>query len=118
MDFNYKKDFPDVIKRKELCKQLLNKEPNKVPVVLEKDPRCKIKQIKTKHLIMKKCTVNSFLLMIKNKLNMQDKQALFLSAKGKYNIMGEQTMGEIYNKYKDKEDGFLYIIYSIELVYG
>ena len=118
MEFNYKKANPDVNKRRELSNELISKEPNKVPVILEKDPRCKIQQVKTKHLLLKNCTVNTFLLAIKNKLKLPENEALFLSAKGKYNIMGEQSMGEIYSKYKDKEDGFLYIIYSSELIYG
>ena len=45
-------------------------------------------------------------------------EALFLSAKGKYNLIGESTIANVYNTYKDKEDGFLYIMYSSVLVYG
>ena len=51
-------------------------------------------------------------------MQLSEGQALFLSAKGKYNITGEKTMGEIYEIFKDKEDGFLYIMYSTELVFG
>ena len=39
-------------------------------------------------------------------------------AKGKYSITGETTIDEVYKKYKDKEDNFLYIMYSTQLVYG
>ena len=119
MQFKFKKDVPDVQKRKQQCNILLIKEPDKVPVIIEKDPSCKLEPMKsTKHLIMKKFTVNKLLLMIKNILKLDEGEALFLAAKGKYNIMGEQTMGEVYTKFKDKEDNFLYIAYSSELVYG
>ena len=56
--------------------------------------------------------------MIKKLLKLPEEEALFLSAKGKYNITGEKTIEEIYKTYKDKQDGFLYIMYSSELVYG
>ena len=49
---------------------------------------------------------------------MPEEEALFLSAKGKYNINGERSINDVYNAYKDKEDGFLYIMYSSELIYG
>ena len=42
----------------------------------------------------------------------------FVVVKGKYTISGGKTMGSIYNSYKDKDDGFLYITYSAELIYG
>ena len=44
--------------------------------------------------------------------------ALFLTAKGKYSITGQKSMSQIYKDFKDKEDGFLYIGYTTELVYG
>lgn len=119
MEFQFKKECPDVEKRKNHCKILLVKEPTKVPVILEKDPTCKLAGIhKTKHLILKKFTVNKFQRMIKDLLKLPEEEALFLSIKGKYTITGEKTMDEVYQKYKDKEDGFLYITYSSEVIYG
>ena len=47
-----------------------------------------------------------------------ENEALFFVVKGKYSISGEKTMGQIYNDYKDKEDGFLYITYSSEIFFG
>ena len=51
-------------------------------------------------------------------MEISNETAIFLAAKGKYNLVGEKTMGEIYKLYKDKEDGFVYIMYSSVLVYG
>ena len=39
-------------------------------------------------------------------------------AKGKHIISGEITMNDVYEKYSDKEDGFLYITYMGELAWG
>ena len=112
MEFQFKILNPDKDKRKEQCRLLLIKEPDKVPIILEKDPLCQLPAIKkTRHLIKKDFTINKFLLIIKRLMKLPQEEALFLAAKGKYNLV-------IYNTYKDKEDGFLYIMYSSVLVYG
>ena len=119
MEFQYKKEIPDLEKRKEQLKILQLKNPNKIPIILEKAPICKFEGIqKTRFLINKDFTVSKFQLMIKKLLKLPEEEALFFSAKGKYNITGEKTIEEIYKTYKDKQDGFLYIMYSSELVYG
>ena len=119
MEFQFKKQNPDKEKRKQQCHILLLREPDKVPIILEKDPLCNLEGIKkTRHLIKRDFTVNKFLLIIKKLMKLPEGEALFLAAKGKYNLVGESTIGEVYKNYKDKEDGFLYIMYSSVLVYG
>ena len=119
MEFQFKILNPDKDKRKEQCRLLLIKEPDKVPIILEKDPLCQLPAIKkTRHLIKKEFTINKFLLIIKRLMKLPQEEALFLAAKGKYNLVGASTIASIYNTYKDKEDGFLYIMYSSVLVYG
>jgi|JI102314A2RNA_FD_contig_31_3280199_length_713_multi_2_in_0_out_0_1 GABA(A) receptor-associated protein len=43
--------------------------------------------------------------------------SLFLLVDGKKVIQQSLTVGELYDKYK-KEDGFLYIVYTSEVVSG
>ena len=118
MEYNFKKTFSD-IERKNKCDALLIKCPNCVPVILEKDPNCKIPAIKTtKFLVLKESTINEFIKKIKELIKMSELEAIFLAVKGKYAISGQKTMEEIYENYKDKQDGFLYITYSSELIYG
>ena len=50
-------------------------------------------------------------------MKLPEEEALFLSVKGKYSISGQKIMENVYNTYKD-EDGFLYIMYTSELIYG
>ena len=119
MQFKYKKDYPDVEKRKNQCQNLLAKEPTKIPLILEKDPECRLEGIKkTKHLILKKMTIQKFQLMIRNVMKLSEGEVLFYSINGKYALTGEKTMGDVYEKYKDKEDGFLYIMYSSKVFSG
>ena len=118
MEFKYKK-FTSEKNRKIQCNSLLIKNPNSIPVILEKDPKSKIKDIKkSKFLIQKDFTVNQFTQMIRGIMQLSELEAIFFVVKGKYTISGDRTMGDIYNLYKDKVDGFLYITYSSELIYG
>ena len=119
MEFRYKQEVKNVEQRKKYSQILLMNNPKKVPIILEKDPNCGIHGIeKTKFLIEKDFTIAQFQLLLRSLMKMQNTDAFFLLAKGKYTLIGEHTMYDIYKKYKDKEDGFLYIIYSTELVYG
>ena len=119
MENKFKKENPDKQKRKELVDSLIRNNPGKIPVILEKEASSKLPSIKkTRYLFPENFTINVFLLQIKKTLKIPEETALFLAAKGKYNLIGEKTMGEIYKLYKDKEDGFVYIMYSSVLVYG
>ena len=119
MENKFKKENPDKQKRKELVDSLIRNNPGKIPVILEKEASSELPSIKkTRYLFPENFTINEFLLQIKKTLEIPEETALFLAAKGKYNLIGEKTMGEIYKLYKDKEDGFVYIMYSSVLVYG
>ena len=117
MEFKYKLTKDKETRKKE-SQSLREKYPDYLPIVLEKDPTCRLKELKkTKYLLQKKYTVNQFLQEIREKVEMQEGEALFLQAKLKYALSAEKTIEEIYNSYKD-EDGLLYIMYSSELIFG
>ena len=117
MEFKYK-THNNSKTRMTLSHHILLKNPDKIPIILEKDISCTITPIKkTKFLIGKNMTVNQFQRMIRILLKIGEEEALFLSAKGKYTIAGQKSLESIYNTYKD-EDGYLYIAYSTELIYG
>ena len=117
MEFQYKKE-KDLETRKRISSNLLSQNPDKIPIILQKDPKCKTKDmIKRKFLPLKEETVYEFTLKVRKLLKLLDSESLFLSAKGKYSITGTKLMKDIYDKYKD-EDGFLYILVSTEVVFG
>jgi len=94
-------------------KQLIIKYPNKIPIICERYPKCKdIEEInKTKFLIDKKHKVKEFLLLLEKK-NISHSICLIIDEK----IIDEnETIENLYNKYKDKEDNFLYCYYSKKL---
>ena len=91
----------------------------KVPVIIEKGPDCKIdKIIKRNYLFDKQLKMGEINRMIRKNLNLDNSQSLTFLAQGKYTIPPHETIGEIYNKYKNKDDNFLYIAYVDVLFFG
>ena len=117
MQFKYKK-AKSLEERKQEYQKVIEEHPGKIGIICEKAPKSKIADIeKTKYLINEEFTLTQFTSIIRKKLNMDQKDALFFLANGKTSLTGNDTMHEIYKKYKD-EDGFLYIAYAAEEVWG
>ena len=117
MNFSYK-TVKTIEERVEEFNKISKASPGKIPIICEKAPKSKIKSIdKTKYLINGDITVAQFSSIIRKKLNIDKESALFLLVKGKNALAGNDPMSTIYQKYKD-EDGFLYIAYASELVWG
>ena len=90
----------------------------KIPIICERALKSKIQNLeKSKYLVNGNLTVAQFGMLIRNKLKLEKESAIFLFVKGKKALAGNDTMDVVYQKYKD-DDGFLYIAYSEELVWG
>ena len=120
MQFKFKQENPDVNQRKQSSDKIKRQFPDKIPVICEKDPHSKtLNDIdKTKYLVPSVITVAQFTFMIRKRLQLNESEALFLIAKEKYTISGETNMNDVYQKYSDKEDGYLYITYSSKEIWG
>ena len=107
--------------RKNEAEEIMKKNPNKIPIICEKDTNCKLKDIsKNKYLINKDLEVGPFANNIRGKLELPQEQALFLVAKknGKYHALTSgETFAQLYKKYK-AEDQFLHILYTSEVIWG
>ena len=64
--------------------------------------------------------VSEVLTIIRKKLQISrdEQKGLIMLAEGKYLMKHDALLSEIYERNKDKEDGFLYIVYAEEQVYG
>ena len=119
MEFDFKIKNPDPNRRREEYNNLKLKYPDKIPLICEKDPKSKLHGIeKTKYLIPGDLAVGQFSSMLRKKLELSKEEAFFLLINGKHSITGDTLMSELYDKYKDIDDGFLYISYSSELTWG
>ena len=95
-----------------------NDYPGKICLICEKAPKSLLPDIeKTKYLLKEDINLVQFTQIIRNKLKMEKESALFFLVNGKKSLSGNDTMINIYNKYKDV-DGFLYVAYAAEEVWG
>ena len=117
MEFKYK-SVKSLEERKAEYEKVQKLNAGKIGIICEKEPKSKIPEIdKTKFLIAENLNLSQFTTIIRKKLNLDEKEALFFLVNGKTALSGNETLLEIYKKYKD-EDGFLYIAYASEVVWG
>ena len=118
MDFEFKKTN-SLEKRLEQLEKIQKEYPDKIPIILERANKCTInKIIKTKYILSNTLTMAEFIKIIRGKLELEPERALFFLANGKYSLSSNEDLGQVYEKYKDSQDGFLYMTYSEEIVYG
>ena len=116
-DFKFKIQF-NLEERKKDFDNIMKNCTNKIPVIIEKDPTSKIKEIvKTKYLLPKVLTMYELIRFIRNKLDISYSTAIYLIVAYKFAITGCELLSEIYQKHKDK-DNFLYIRYVEQLTFG
>ena len=118
MEFQYKINN-SLDNRKSQYRKVIENHPDSVPVILERAKGCTInKTIKTKYILSKELTIAEFVKIIREKLELNPDRALFFLVNGKHSLTMTEELGHAYEKYKDKNDGFLYMTYSEEMVYG
>lgn len=100
--------------------RIMKRYPDRIPVICEKNIRdTSIPDIdKHKYLVPPDLTVGQFMYIVRKRIHLPSNLALFLFV-GENNTMlpTNAYMDEIYHQHKNI-DGFLYIIYSRENVFG
>lgn len=102
--------------RKEQSARLLAKYSDRVPVIVEKHSTASIKLNKHKFMVPKDSTVGSFIHILRNQVQLSEKEAIFLMCNTSIPPTYE-LMSTIYERHKD-EDGFLYTIVLNENTFG
>jgi GABA(A) receptor-associated protein len=104
--------------RKEQATRLLIKYPNRIPVILERYQNSTSAPLidKNKFLVPRDATVGTFVFIVRKRLQMNEKQALFLFCSSSIPPVYE-TIAQVYERNKD-EDGFLYMCYTTENTFG
>eukprot|EP01122_Echinamoeba_exundans_P006108 TRINITY_DN1656_c0_g1_i2.p1 TRINITY_DN1656_c0_g1~~TRINITY_DN1656_c0_g1_i2.p1 ORF type:complete len:119 (+),score=35.00 TRINITY_DN1656_c0_g1_i2:115-471(+) len=105
-------------KRREGASRILERYPDRIPAIVEKarleDPDLDQK----KFLVPQDSEVAKFILQIRKHMKLNSAEAIFIFVGDKhYQPIGTTMMSEVYEKHKD-EDGFLYITYSSESIFG
>jgi len=103
--------------RLEESKKVLEKYPDRVPIIVEKAKNTKICDIdKHKFLVPNDITVGQFTYIIRKRIELEPETAMFVFVN---NILPPTAccICEIYEEHKS-EDGFLYFTYSGENTFG
>ncbi|KAL6195061.1 hypothetical protein ACLB2K_030683 [Fragaria x ananassa] len=112
----FKKKHP-LERRKAEALRIREKHPEKVPVIVEKAIKSDIADIdKNKYLVPGDFTVGHFAYVVRERIKLGAEKAIFIFVN---NLLPPQAalMSSIYEQNKD-EDGFLYMTYSGENVFG
>ena len=113
------KERKDLSVRQAEYAALKAKYPNKVMVVVEKYPKERYLPIidKTKFLVPEDLTANRLMMIIRSRMDLTNTQAVYLMTANKTMINMTKTLHEIHEQFKD-EDGFVYITYASQNVFG
>lgn len=103
--------------RKREATKMIEKYPERIPVLVFKRHNSNIKQIdKSKFMVPRDLTMGQFQYIIRRRLNLNSEQALFMFVGNNILLPVSVTIGDAY-KNKD-EDGFLTVTYSGENTFG
>lgn len=103
--------------RKAESERVMHKYPNRVPVIVKKVESSMIADIdRQKFLVPSDLTVGQFVFVIRKRLKLRPQEALFLFV-GDIIPASAALISQIYRDHKDI-DGFLYVNYSAENVFG
>ena len=111
---NMNKTFQE---RLEESHKIKNKYPDRVPVICEKNPGSGLDMLdKRKYLVPNDLTATQFLFIIRKRLKLASEKGIFLFVNNMI-APSTHTMIELYNEYNE-DDGFLYMNYTEENVFG
>jgi GABA(A) receptor-associated protein len=98
--------------------KIMQKFPERIPIICEKNIYSKNAPDidKKKYLVPQDLTVGQFMHVIRKRINMDASQALFIFINGNIPTNSE-LLATCYDKYRNL-DGFLYIIYDVENIFG
>ena len=97
-------------------KKILEKYPDKIPLIVEKSKNCEYDIDKNKYLVPKDIKMQQLIFIIRKRIKIKDSESIFIYVN---NVLPPSAsyISEIYDNNKD-DDGFLYINYSTENTFG
>ena len=106
-------------KRANEAQRILDKYPDRIPVIVEKDPRCKdIPDIdRKKYLVPDDLSMANFMYVIRKRIKLSPEKSLYLFVDGTNMVPTSQLIKHIYQEFSSP-DNFLYIMYAGESTFG
>ncbi len=96
--------------------RVLEKYPDRVPIICEKLRNNQPDLDKTKYLVPWDLTIGQFVWVIRKRMTLNASQAIYITIDGRIPPTSA-VLGHIYHDLKDK-DGFLYLKYTTENTFG
>jgi GABA(A) receptor-associated protein len=115
---NHFKNTHDIESRKSASNRVLNKYPDRIPIIVQPVPNTDVPDIdKKKYLVPKDITVAQFIYIIRKRIKITPEKALFIFVN---NVLpkNSSTILDIYKNHHDNTDLFLYIFYNTENTFG
>merc|ERR1711959_302138 len=114
---HFKEEHP-FEKRVEEADKIRKKHADRIPVICERADGSDIAEIdRKKYLVPQELTVGQFVYVVRKRLKLPPEKAIFIFVNGVLPSTGAALMSQMYKDYKDP-DGFLYVTYSGENVFG
>jgi GABA(A) receptor-associated protein len=105
--------------RSQESKRIRTTYPSRYPVICERNPRSRDTYVnlkKTRYIVPHDLSVSQFIYVIRKQMQLQAEKAIFLFVNGIVPSANDSIMS-LYETHHDM-DGFLYITYSFENVFG
>lgn len=102
--------------RKKECSQILEKYPDRIPVIVTIDQSKNIKLDKNKYLVPKELTIGQFLYVLRRRIKLKEEEAMFIYSANSI-LQTSAIIGDIYEINKGA-DGFLYVKIVFENSFG
>lgn len=105
--------------RREEVAGIRTKFPTKIPVIVERySKETQLPTLdKSKFLVPQELTMSQFVTIIRNKLQLSPNQTFYLIVNNRSMASMSKTLAEVYREHKD-EDGFLYVTYASQEMFG
>ena len=102
------------------ARRIRAKYPDRIPVVVEQARKedFAVRDMKRKYLVPGELTLGQFVYVVRRRLKLNAEKAIFLATAGGIMPATTQLIGTIDSEHKDKDDGFLYLVYSAENTFG
>lgn len=106
-------------RRHDEAHRIMEKYPNRFPIICEKDIRSKdIPDIdRSKYLVPHDLSIANFMYIIRKRIHIRAEKSIYLFVDNRVMPATSHLIADLYYKYHD-DDGFLYIKYAGESTFG
>ena len=107
--------------RQREAQQMRTKYPDRIAVIVEYDPKyASVFELldKTKYLVPHELSVGQLVYVLRKRVKLRPSEAMFVFVNQNIMLPTASNLASVYDKYKDPEDGFLYVVLASESTYG